>query len=88
MTAVWLLPLAAPVVASATGGVVAASLIDHQLQVITIATCYVLWGIAMPLAFAILGIYFQRLATHNLPPREVIVSALIPLGPLGSGSFA
>ena len=33
-------------------------------------------------------IYFQRLTVHALPPREVIVSVFLPLGPLGQGSFA
>lgn len=32
-------------------------------------------------------IYFQRLTIHCLPPREVIVSVFLPLGPLGQGAF-
>jgi tellurite resistance protein TehA-like permease len=35
-----------------------------------------------------LVIYFYRLTTHALPPREVIVSVFLPLGPLGQGAFA
>lgn len=31
--------------------------------------------------------YFHRLTIHKLPPREVIVSVFLPLGPLGQGSF-
>ena len=46
---------------------------------------YVLWGPGVPLAMAILVIYFQRLTVHKLPPREVIVSIFLPLGPLGPG---
>lgn len=37
---------------------------------------------------AVLVIYFQRLTLHKLPPREVIVSVFLPLGPLGQGGFA
>ena len=37
---------------------------------------------------AVLVVYFQRLTVHKLPPREVIVSAFLPLGPLGQGGFA
>ncbi len=36
---------------------------------------------------AVLVIYFQRLV-HKLPPREVIVSVFLSLGPLGQGGFA
>ncbi len=35
-----------------------------------------------------LVLYFHRLAVHNLPNVEVITSALLPLGPLGQGTFA
>ena len=37
---------------------------------------------------AILVMYFHRLIVHKLPPREVIVSVFLPLGPLGQGGFA
>ena len=37
---------------------------------------------------AVLVIYFQRLTVYKLPPREVIVSVFLPLGPLGQGGFA
>lgn len=36
---------------------------------------------------AILVIYFWRLISQSLPPREAIVSAYITMGPLGMGSF-
>lgn len=42
---------------------------------------------AVPLALSVLVIYFQRLALHKMPPREVIVSAFLPLGPLGYGGY-
>ena len=31
--------------------------------------------------------YFHRLTLYSLPPREVIVSVFLPLGPLGQGAF-
>lgn len=39
------------------------------------------------LAIAVLVTYYQRLAVHKLPPRELIVSCFLPLGPLGFGGF-
>lgn len=48
---------------------------------------YILWGTGVPLAMVVLVIRFQRLTVHNIPPREVIVSVFLPLGPLGQGGF-
>lgn len=88
MTAAWLLPIVAPIVASATGGIVADVLPNPQHALITVIVSYVLWGIGVPLAMAVLVVYFQRLTIYKLPSREVIVSVFLPLGPLGQGGFA
>lgn len=88
MTAAWLLPIVATIVAAASGGIVAEVLPNPQHQLWTIITSYVLWGTGFPLAMVVLVMYFHRLTVHNLPPREVIVSVFLPLGPLGQGSFA
>lgn len=88
MTAAWLLPIVAPIVAAASGGIVAEVLPNPQHALWTAITSYILWGTGVPLAMAVLVIYFQRLTVHKLPPREVIVSVFLPLGPLGQGGFA
>ena len=31
----------------------------------------------------ILTVYYRRLVVHKLPPKEVIVSSFLPVGPLG-----
>jgi tellurite resistance protein TehA-like permease len=87
MTAAWLLPIVAPIVAAASGGIVAEVLPDPQHALWTVVVSYVLWGTGFPLAMAVLVIYFQRLTVHKLPPREVIVSVFLPLGPFGQGGF-
>jgi tellurite resistance protein TehA-like permease len=88
VTAAWLLPIVAPIVAAAAGGVVAEYLPNAQHALWTVILSYILWGTGVPLAMAVLVIYFQRLTVHKLPPREVIVSVFLPLGPLGQGGFA
>ena len=87
MTAAWLLPIVAPIVAAATGGIVAEVLPNPQHALWTIIVSYILWGTGVPLAMTVLVIYFHRLTVHKLPPREVIVSVFLPLGPLGQGGF-
>ena len=88
MTAAWLLPIVAPIVASASGGIVADVLPNPDCRLWTVIVSYFLWGTGVPLAMVVLVIYFQRLAVYKLPPQEVIVSVFLPLGPLGQGGFA
>lgn len=87
MTAAWLLPIVAPIVAAASGGVVAEVLPNPQHALWTIVVSYIMWGMSVPLAMVVIGMYFQRLTVHDLPPREVIVSVFLPLGPLGQGGY-
>ena len=87
MTAAWLLPIVATIVAAGSGGVVAEVLKNQRYQIWTITISYILWGCGVPLAMFVMVIYLQRLTVYKLPPREVIVSVFLPLGPLGQGSF-
>ncbi|KKK21621.1 C4-dicarboxylate transporter/malic acid transport protein [Aspergillus rambellii] len=87
MTAVWLLPIVSCVVAASSGAVVAEVLPNPQHALWTIIVSYVLWGIGVPLAFMVMVIYLQRLTLHKLPPKAVIVSVFLPLGPLGQGGY-
>ena len=87
MTATWLLPIVATIVAAASGGIVAEVIPNPQHALWTLITSYVLWGTGVPLAMMVLVMYFHRLTMHRLPPREVIVSVFLPLGPLGQGGF-
>lgn len=87
MTAAWLLPIVSTIVAAATGSLVAGILPHTEYALITLTTSYVLWGTGVPLAMVVLVIYFLRLTTNNLPPKAVVVSTFLPLGPLGQGSF-
>ena len=91
ITAAQLLPIAATIVAAGTGAEVAHALLEnnnaprHALG--TLLTSYVMWGMSTPFALVTLVIYYQRLAVHKLPPREIIVSSFLPLGPLGMGGY-
>ncbi|KAI1342826.1 sulfite efflux pump SSU1 [Xylariaceae sp. FL0016] len=87
MTAAWLLPIVAPIVAATTGAVVASAL-DPDRALVVILTSYAILGTGLPAALSILVIYYLRLATKKLPPPEQMTSTFLPLGPLGSGGFA
>lgn len=87
MTGAWLLPIVAPIVAAATGGIVAQHLPPAHAR-LTVIISYIIWGAGFPVSVLVMAIYFQRLAVHHLPPRAMIVSVFLPLGPCGQGSFA
>lgn len=86
MTAAWLLPIVPAVVCAACGGWVA-SAVSEQRALITLTVSYVLWGLGMSMSLLVMALYFHRLAIHQLPNSEVIVSAFLPLGPCGQGAF-
>ncbi|KAM3515777.1 hypothetical protein MY11210_000548 [Beauveria gryllotalpidicola] len=86
-TAALLLPVVPTIVAAATGGIVAEVLPDPGRAYTTLVASYVLWGIGEALSACVLALYFHRLTVHDLPPRDVIVSVFLPVGPLGQGGF-
>ncbi|TDV60065.1 TDT family transporter [Pseudomonas sp. LP_7_YM] len=85
MTAVWLLPVVAAEVAAASGGLLAPHLADSQFSVLI--TCYVLWGLSVPVAFSILTILLLRMALHKLPHESMAASSWLALGPISTGAF-
>ncbi|USP81572.1 hypothetical protein yc1106_08846 [Curvularia clavata] len=88
ITAAQLLPISASVVASGAGARVAESLTNPEHALGTILASYIMWGMAVPLSMTVIVMYYTRLALHKLPPREIIVSSFLPLGPLGLGGYA
>ncbi len=60
---------------------------NHDHVVTTLVVSYILWGLGQAFSFMVLVIYFLRLQIHDLPPKEVIVSVFLPIGPLGQGGF-
>lgn len=88
MTAVWLLPIVSCPVAASSGAIVADILPNLQHALWTVIASYVLWGIGLPLALMVMVIYLQRLTLHKIPPKAMIVSVFLPLGPFGSGGYA
>ena len=87
MTAAWLLPIVPAVVTAASGGLVVSVLKNPNTAMVILTTSWILWGAGIGLTLLVLAFYFHRLMLHKLPPREVIISAFLPLGPLGQGSF-
>ncbi|KAK5951412.1 hypothetical protein OHC33_007468 [Knufia fluminis] len=88
MTALYLIPIVAVVIVATSGGLVAKAIPDQEHKLWTLIISYILWGLGSPLSWIILTIYFLRLAVHKPVKREVIVSLLLPIGPLGLSGFS
>ncbi|CAE6995530.1 Sulfite transporter Ssu2 [Pyrenophora teres f. teres] len=88
ITAAQLLPIAASIVAAGTGARVAEHLPNPEHALWTILASYIMWGMATPLSMTVLVMYYTRLALLKLPPREIVVSSYLPLGPLGMGGYS
>ncbi|KAI0694001.1 voltage-dependent anion channel [Cerioporus squamosus] len=90
MTAVWLLPVVTLIVASSTGGVLAAPLAkysaSHSLLTYTASAVIVFMGLG--LAFMILTMYLLRLIVHGVPPGPGVLSVFMPLGPMGQAGYS
>lgn len=88
MTALYLIPIVAVVIAATTGALIAGVLPNQEHQLWTLIISYIFWGIGTPLSWIILTLYFLRMTVHKPLKREVIVSLLLPIGPLGLSGFS
>ena len=86
MTATWLLPIVPAVVTAASGGLLS-TVLEPTHGLITLIFSYCLWGMGMGLSFLVIALYLHRLTIYKIPGSEVVVSAFLPLGPLGQGTF-
>ncbi|MGR3978742.1 C4-dicarboxylate ABC transporter [Acinetobacter sp. 1207_04] len=88
MTAMWLLPIVACEVTAASGGLLLQHLAVGQTTLGILFGSYILWGMSVLPAFAILTILLLRLALHQLPSKELAISSWLALGPIGTGALA
>jgi tellurite resistance protein TehA-like permease len=88
MTALYLIPIVAVVIVATSGALVARAVPGEKNKLWTLIISYILWGIGAPLSWIILALYFLRMTTEEPLEREVIVSLLLPIGPLGLAGFS
>jgi tellurite resistance protein TehA-like permease len=76
MTAIWLLPIVAAVVAASSAGALAPHIADSHAALRILMLGYALWAYSVPLAMSILVILLLRLVLHKLPHRDMAASVL------------
>lgn len=87
MTAIWLLPVVAAEVASASAGLIIPHLTNMHTALQMIVIGYALWAFSVPIAFSILVILLMRLMLHKLPHKDMAASSFLSLGPIGTGAL-
>ena len=93
-TAALLLPIVPPITVAAVGSTLCDLLIEYggtaydTYAWTILCVSYFVLGIGLPLALFVLVLYFQRLLLFKSPPREIIISCMLPLGPCGQGGEA
>ena len=88
MTALYLIPIVAVVIAATSGALVGSAIPNRYHQLWTLIISYIYWGLGSCLSWIVLTLYFLRMTTHKPLKREVIVSLLLPIGPLGLSGFS
>lgn len=88
MSALWLLPIVACEVAASSGGLLLKEIEIGQHAVGILLSSYMLLGLSVLPAFAILTILMLRLALHQLLAKELAMSCWLALGPIGTGALA
>lgn len=85
----WLLPIVSCVVAAASGGVVAETLMPFNANLArgTLVASYCVWGLGVPLAMMIIALLVFRFATGGAPSGPTLAAVFLPLGPCGQGSY-
>ncbi|ORX89355.1 hypothetical protein K493DRAFT_305852 [Basidiobolus meristosporus CBS 931.73] len=84
----WLLPLVPAVVTGASGCYLSRYLESEghrALMILTISS--ITLGCGLSLALPVIGIYFYRLIAHDFPSEDVVITAFLPVGPLGQGTY-
>ena len=87
VSAAWLLPLVACIVAASTGANVAEVLPHPQYALATFVVSFVLWSVGVPLATMVIVLYLLRLMMHGMPPKAALPSIWILMGPYGQGGY-
>lgn len=82
-----LLPIVSMVVSSSTGGLIAEGLPSTGLKGTTLVVSFIMWANGEFLALAFMVIYIYRLLLKKVQPKAIVLSTLLPVGPMGQGAF-
>ncbi|KAK5399958.1 Plasma membrane sulfite pump involved in sulfite metabolism, partial [Exophiala xenobiotica] len=83
----WFLTFIPFIVDSTVGGAISPYL-SYENSVTVLVTSFLMWSVGVGMSLVILSLYFWRLMSCQLPPREAIISTFVPVGPFGMGAYS
>lgn len=82
-----LLPIVTLTVAASLGNIFALDLPTNNLIFSTMIITYILWSVAISMAFVIIAVYFWKLFVHKIPATGAVFTLFLPVGVLGQGAY-
>ncbi|KAJ9493363.1 Plasma membrane sulfite pump involved in sulfite metabolism [Exophiala xenobiotica] len=83
----WFLTFIPLIVDSTVGGAISPYL-AYKNSVTLLVTSFLMWSLGVGMSLVILSLYFWRLMSFQLPPRDAIISTFVPVGPFGMGAYS
>ncbi|KAK5220340.1 Plasma membrane sulfite pump involved in sulfite metabolism [Exophiala xenobiotica] len=83
----WFLTFIPLIVDSTVGGAISPYL-AYKNSVTLLVTSFLMWSLGVGMSLVILSLYFWRLMSCQLPPRDAIISTFVPVGPFGMGAYS
>ncbi|RVW05166.1 TDT family transporter [Rhodococcus xishaensis] len=84
----WLMPVVPPMVSAATGAALVNGLPDGWPRAVLLASCYVLFTLALVFALPIAAMVGRRINERGLPPLQALPTLWIPVGVVGQSVAA
>lgn len=84
----FLLPVVTLTVCAALGGSICPDLPKLNMKITTMVLSFVMWAIAVILAFIVVLVNFWRMFVHKIPATGQVFTMFLPIGFLGQGAYA
>lgn len=81
-----LLPIVAVMVAASAGNVIWPSL-PASVQFSTLVVTFMMWCVAIALAFMVMTLYLGKLYVYKFPARDGVFTGFLPVGVMGQSSY-
>lgn len=82
-----LMPVVTLTVAASSGGKITPLLTRIGHKIVTLVVSYIMWLVAVCLAFVIIAVNFWKLFVHKVPDTKLMFTTFLPVGLLGQAAY-
>lgn len=83
----YLLPIVTLTVAASSGGAILPDLPHVHQQITTLVVSFIMWAVAVVLAFIVVTVNFWRFFVYKIPSTNSVLTMFLPIGFLGQGAY-